>query len=178
MDKKVYKEYNLKITMLSIIIRGPAAVGKSTVAKTLAKEIGAFYISFDDILSKHNLDIIDGDGISAESFVKGNELALDMINQLKPKIIVLDGCFYRDEQMNHLIKNYIGKHIVFTLKAKIEDCIVRNKERSKPISEDAIHEVFKLVSKKDYGIIINTSGKKINQVVEEILNHLPLKKAR
>ena len=59
--------------MIFVIIRGPAGVGKSTIAKAIAKKLGALYISFDEILSKHNLDIIEGDGISAENFVRGNE---------------------------------------------------------------------------------------------------------
>ena len=101
-----------------------------------------------------------------------------MIKQLKPKIVVLDGCFYRDEQMNHLLKNFVGKHFVFTLKAKVEECIMRNKERGNPISEDAVWDVFKLVSKRDYGTIIDISGKTINQVVQEILSHLPLKRSK
>ncbi len=161
-----------------IIIRGPAAVGKSTIAKFVAKRIKAHHISFDDILSEHKLDIIEGDGISGENFIRGNEIALDLIKQLKPKAIVLDGCFYRDEQMKHVLKNFIGRHFIFTLKAKVEDCIKRNKERGSAMSEEAIYDVFKLVSKKDYGIIINTSGKTINQVTQEILSHLPLKKAK
>lgn len=164
--------------MMIVIIRGPAAVGKSTIAKIVAEETNAFHINFDDILSKHNLDIIEGDGISAENFIRGNEIVLDMIKQLKPKAIVLDGCFYRDEQMKHVLKNFIGKHFIFTLKAKVGECIKRNKERGSPMSKKAIHDVFKLVSKKDYGTIIDTSGKTIKQVAEEILNHLPLKKAR
>ena len=161
--------------MLFIIIRGPASVGKSTISKIIARKIGALHISFDDILSKNNLDIIKRKGISAESFVKSNEIALDMIKQQNLKIIVLDGCFYQDEQMNHFIKNFIGKHYIFTLKAKLEDCITRNKERDNPMTEKAIRDVYKLVSKKDYGKIIDTTGKKINQVAQETLNYLTIK---
>ncbi len=164
--------------MMIVIIRGPAAVGKSTISKIVAKKINALHISFDDILSKHNLDTIEGDGISARNFIRGNEIALDVIKQLKPEAIVLDGCFYREEQMKHVLKNFIGKHFIFTLKAEVEDCIKRNKERGSPMPEEAIHDVFKLVSKKDYGTIINTSGKKIKRVAQEILDHLPLKKAK
>lgn len=164
--------------MLFIIISGPAAVGKSTISKIIAERIGALHVSFDDILSKHNLDKIEGDGISAENFVRGNEIALDIIMQLKPKIVVLDGCFYRNEQMNHLIKHFIGKHFVFTLKAKVEECIMRNRERSSPMPESAVYDVFRLVSERDYGTIVDTSGKTVNQVVQEILNHLPLRKAK
>jgi len=166
------------MSMMIVIIRGPAAVGKSTISKIVAKKINALHISFDDILSRHNLDIIEGDGISAENFIKGNEIALDIVNQLKPKVIVLDGCFYRDEQIKHVLKNFVGKHFIFTLKAKVEDCIRRNKERGNPMSEKAICDVFKLVSKKEYGIVINTSRKTIKQIAQEILDHLPLKKAK
>ena len=34
----------------SIIIRGPLGVGKSTVAKAIAKKIGGAYISVDEVL--------------------------------------------------------------------------------------------------------------------------------
>jgi cytidylate kinase len=163
--------------MFYVIIRGPAAVGKSTISKIVAERIGALYISFDEILSKYNLDTIEGDGISVDNFVKGNEIALDMIKQLKPKTILLDGCFYREGQMEHILKNIKGKHFIFTLKAKVDECVLRNRQRGNSMPEGAIYDVFKLVSKKDYGIVIDTSGKTINQVVEEILSHLPLKKA-
>jgi len=163
--------------MFFVIIRGPAAVGKSTISKIVAERIGALYISFDEILSKYNLDTIEGDGISVDNFIKGNEIALDMIKQLKPKTILLDGCFYRESQMEHILKNIKGKHFIFTLKAKVDECVLRNRQRGSSMPEGAIYDVFKLVSKKDYGIVIDTSGKTINRVVEEILSHLPLKKA-
>ena len=41
-----------------VIIRGPAASGKSTIAKKLAKELNAYYIHFDSVLARHKLDII------------------------------------------------------------------------------------------------------------------------
>ncbi|MDD4111129.1 MAG: (d)CMP kinase [Clostridia bacterium] len=38
-----------------IIIRGPAGVGKTTIAKNLQDKLGADYISFDEILEKYKL---------------------------------------------------------------------------------------------------------------------------
>ncbi len=40
------------------------------------------------------------------------------------------------------------------------------------MSEEAINDVHKLVSKLDYGITIDTSNKTINRVVEEILGNI------
>ena len=158
--------------MFFVIIRGPVGIGKSTIAKIVAKKINAYYISFDDILSKHKLDKIEGDGISAKNFIRGNEIALDIIKQINPKIIVFDGCFYREEQMAHLLKNLKKKHFIFNLKADVKECVKRNHERGSPMPDNAIKDVYKLVSKKDYGVSIDTSGKTINQIVEEILNHI------
>ena len=47
-----------------IIIRGPAASGKSTIAKILSEELNAHHIHFDSVLADHNLDMIEGDGIT------------------------------------------------------------------------------------------------------------------
>jgi len=39
-----------------IIIRGPLAVGKSTIAKKLAEILKADYVPFDDLLHEYGLD--------------------------------------------------------------------------------------------------------------------------
>jgi len=43
-----------------IIIRGPAGVGKTTIAKKLAARLGETYISFDKIMREKGLDKIEG----------------------------------------------------------------------------------------------------------------------
>lgn len=80
-----------------IIIRGPAGVGKSTIAKKIAELLNGYYFSFDEIMKKNKLDIIRGDGIPAENFVKANELVIPKARKKleNNEIVIFDGCFYR-----------------------------------------------------------------------------------
>ena len=47
-----------------IVIRGPLGVGKTTVARALAEQLSALYISIDQVLEDHDLLRSDGEGIS------------------------------------------------------------------------------------------------------------------
>src|SRR3989338_1384848 len=98
-----------------VIIRGPAASGKSTIAKKLAKELNAYYIHFDSVLAEHKLDKIEGDGISTENFIKGNEIILNKASEIleKNQAVIIDACFYRKGHIDHLIKNLPYKHFIF-----------------------------------------------------------------
>jgi len=153
-----------------IIIRGPAGVGKTTIAKELAKTLNANYFSFDEIMEENKLDTIVGDGIPSENFVKANEIILDLIRNKKR--VVLDGCFYRKEQIDHLLNNLKTKVHIFTLDADIPECSERNKTRMNPLADEDIKQVHKLVSKIKIGIIIITAGKSIKQIVSDILNQI------
>ena len=154
----------------NIIIRGPAGVGKSAISKRLAEVLNGHYISYDDIMEEHKLDTIEGDGISSENFIKANNLVLPLIEE--HKIVILDGCFYREKQLNHLLENLKKKVYIFTLKADIDECLTRNKKRKDPMTEDAIIEVYNLVSSLEKGINIDTKGKSIEEVVEEIISKI------
>lgn len=158
-----------------IVIRGPAAIGKSTVARKLASAFHGYHISFDDVMSKNKLDIIEGDGISAENFVKANELVIPQAreNLERNRIVIFDGCFYRERQFKHLKTNLPSRYFVFSLKAPVEECISRNKTRKTRITDKGILEVYQLVSKLDFGIDVETSGRTPEDVVKEIMKHLP-----
>ena len=157
-----------------IIIRGPAASGKSTIAKNLAKELNAHYIHFDSVLAGHNLDIIEGDGISTENFIKGNDLIIGKIKERlgEGQIVIIDACFYRKGHIEHLIKNLPYKHFIFSLKTSLEECIRRNESRRKKMRKKDIQDVFALVSRLELGIPIRTEGKTIDQIISEIKSHI------
>ena len=153
-----------------IIIRGPAGIGKTTIAKKLAKDLNADHFSFDKIMKENKLDNIDGDGIPTENFIRANEIIIPLI--IHKKRVILDGCFYREKQINHLLNKFKIKNYIFTLNADVAECLNRNKTRRNPMTEENIKQVYDLVSKIKIGININTSGKSIHQVVSEILTHL------
>lgn len=162
-----------------IIIRGSLGVGKTTIAKQLADILRGEYISIDDVLEKYNLDKVDKKegGIPVKNFIKGNENILQKIKEKlsKGKIVIIDGCFYHKKQIEHFIKNLNFPHFVFTLKAPLEVCIDRDKKREKVYGMEAAIAVFNLVTKFDYGILIETKNKSAKENVNEILASTSLK---
>ena len=64
-----------------VIIRGPLGVGKSAVARELARILNGEYIPIDDVLEKPGLDKVDEKegGIPAKNFIKGNEIIIPNI---------------------------------------------------------------------------------------------------
>lgn len=85
------------------------------------------------------------------------------------KSAIIDGNFYHKEQLEDLIKNIGGEKVhVFTLKATLKTCIERDNKRQKPYGKQAAEAVYRLVSKFDYGITIDTENKTEKEVVEKI----------
>ncbi len=156
-----------------IIIRGPLGIGKSTIAKVLAKHLNAEYISFDKVLEENGLDRRD-DNFVPEDFIKANEIILSRAKESikKGKIVIFDGNFYFKEQIEHLKKNLPYKCYIFDLKASVETCIERDSKRRRVYGEKATREVYELVSKFDYGTKINTDKKTEEEIVKEIMGYL------
>jgi thymidylate kinase len=159
-----------------IIIRGPLGCGKSTIAQKLSEALTAEYVSIDKILEEYGLDKADPEAecIPAEKFIKANEIILPGVKEkLKNgKRVVFDACFYHKEPIEHLIKNLPYPNYIFTLKTPVEVCIARDSKRSKTHGEDAARAVHKLVSRFDYGTVID-ANKPLDETLKEILSHLP-----
>ena len=160
-----------------IIMRGPLGIGKSTIAQRLAEILHAEYVPIDLVLEKYSLDKVDKDAecIPAENFINADQIILPKIKEKmkEGKIVIFDACFYHKEHIEHIIENLPFPHYVFTLKAPLEVCVKRDNERKKTHGKDAAAAVHHLVSKFDYGIVIDISEKNISQAVKEILSHLP-----
>lgn len=158
-----------------IIIRGPLGIGKSTIARALAKKLRAEYISIDQVLEENGLDKRGNEPcIPSRNFVRANEIVLQKVKRdLEDKIVIFDGCFYHKEQIKHLEANLPFEHYVFNLKAPIEVCIARDRKRKRIYGEAAARAVYNMVAKFDYGININTENKTKDQVIKDILSQLP-----
>jgi len=157
-----------------IIIRGPAAIGKSTISKILAEKIKAEVIHFDKIMENLDLDYIPGEKwIPLNKFLKADKIILpELKSKLQKRNLIIEGNFYHKEQINDLIKNLKSKNFIFTLKASLEECIKRDKKRKDKLGEKAVKDVFKLVSSFNSGIIINTNNKTPKGVVREVFGWL------
>ncbi len=159
-----------------VIIRGPLGCGKSTIAKKLAELLHAEYVSTDSLLEKLGLDKADHyEGtIPVKNFIEADEMILpDIKKKLEEgRNVVFDGCFQHKAQIEHLISNLSAAHYVFTLKAPLEVCIERDSKRKRVYGKDAARAVHNLVSRFDYGIIIDVT-KSLDKVIQEILSYLP-----
>lgn len=160
-----------------VIIRGPLGVGKTAIAKRLARALGAEYVPIDSVLEKYGLEKADANAgcIPASNFIKMDDIILPEIEEKirGGKNAVFDACFYHIEHIEHMIQRLPYQHYVFSLKAPLQVCIDRDSRRGKTYGKEAAAAVYRLVSRFDYGIPINVSRKSINQSVKEILSHLP-----
>ena len=159
-----------------IILRGPAGVGKTTIGKRLARRLRGYHVPFSQILKKHNLHYKGGKWIPEKNLLKANKIIIPIIlKKLKEgKNVILESNFYHKSQIEDLIKNIPYQYPIFTLKANIKELISRDKGRKEKtkIGEKGIKVVYKLVKKFDYGIIIDTNNKNIEQTIKEIKSFL------
>jgi len=157
-----------------VIIRGYLGVGKTTVAKKVARKLNAKYFSIDEILAKNKLDHVGGRCIPLENFVKCNEIILARAKSAIAKGIpvVFDGNFYHKGHITHLITKLKAPHKVFTLKAPLSVCIARDAKRKNSYGKWPVIAVHNLVNKTKYGKTINTNKKTSEQVVNEIVTLL------
>lgn len=158
-----------------IIIRGPLASGKSTVAMRLCELLGAKHISIDRVLDEHGLTNDREDCyVSQNSFRRANELIAPKIRGVLDggKPVVIDGNFYWRSQIDNLIDQLKFPHYVFTLSAPVEVCIDRDIQRGRTHGEDAARVVHKKSTEFTYGIVIDVT-RTLEKSVKDILSHLP-----
>jgi broad-specificity NMP kinase len=154
-----------------IIIRGPLGVGKTTVARELARRLHAKYVSMDALLEEKKLDKVVGRCIPLASFMKADEIAAARTKNAR--IAVFDGNFYHKKHIIHLIGALQTTHYAFTLKAPLSLCIERDSLRKKSHGREAARAVHSLVDRFDYGKVIDTRNKTVGAIVREIISSLP-----
>jgi len=154
-----------------IVIRGPPAVGKSTISKILEKRLNAFHISMDRARREHNCNFTEKEKLLA--LEKTLPKALSKLKE--GKIVIFNEAFYYPKQIKYLEDNLPYKGFIFSLIAPLSYCKKRNKERMPDglKDENRVVEVYELVNKFDCGIKIDTTDKKIDETIKEIISHLP-----
>ncbi len=155
-----------------VVIRGPLGVGKTTIAHQLAQEISAHYISIDEVLVENGLDRSSGD-FDVQDFIKANNF---IIPRIKKKLsanqsVVLDGNFYFLEPIEQLVNEVPVPVHVFTLKAPLNVCILRDSQRDMSYGKEAATAVYDLVKRFDYGEAIDASNS-IQNTINAILIYL------
>ncbi|MBW3004165.1 AAA family ATPase, partial [Candidatus Woesearchaeota archaeon] len=141
-----------------VIIKGPLGVGKTTIAKEVAKTLGFKYFSVDEKLAELGLDKVSGKCIPLKNFLLVNK-------EIPEGDVVVDGNFYFKEAVDDL-----KTELVFHLSADIDTCIERDSKREKPLGEDAVKAVYQLVKEADYPVyaLLDTARTPVDQVVRSI----------
>ena len=151
-----------------VVIRGPLGVGKSTIAVKLAEKLKGRYVSIDTTLEQMGLDKAEGGSIPARNFIMAQEEVMPLIRDSleRGEPVIIDGCFYHAEQIEHLASNLDYKNYVFTLKAPLHECIERDKKRGHSHGMTSATAVYRLVSRLEIGTVIE--DKSIDRTMEEI----------
>ncbi|HBR80207.1 TPA: hypothetical protein DEA21_00945 [Candidatus Uhrbacteria bacterium] len=152
-----------------IVIRGPLGVGKTTVAKLLAKKLDAEYLSVDKIIDDHNLVV--SEGILVENFLKANQIIIDLIDE-QEKTFIIDGCFYYSEQIEYLKQRFGESLRIFSLVSDVETCFDRDAKREVFYGEASTRFVHEITSKVKAGVEIDNSGLTVEETVGRILGKI------
>lgn len=158
-----------------IIIRGPLGIGKTTVAKELAKELSAEYFSIDNILDKNNLDKAQGN-IPVGNFLKANKILIPQIQDAtkQNRTSIIEGNFYYKEIIENLNKELSIEPKIFTLTAPLNICLARDAARQNSYGQLAVRAIYELVASLDYGLEIKANEKNVEEIIIEIKKHLNL----
>jgi len=154
-----------------IIIRGPLGVGKTTVSKLLAQNLQLEYLSLDKIVDDNHLVPANADGIPLESYLKANQIIIDLSNKSKNSFII-DGCFYYQEQIDDLIKKFKNDVEIFTLISHVDKCIERDSKRPKVYGEDSARFIHMITTKIQAGHEIDNTDLTIDETVEKIIEKI------
>jgi len=152
-----------------IVIRGPPAVGKSTISIRLASRISAQYICLDNVRREFRHTFSEEDKI--KTLEKALPRVLDKLES--GRSVILEEVFYYPSQFRYLENNLPFDRYIFSLQASLEECVRRDAGRSSAMGEARVERVYGFVSRYDCGIKIETKGRHSEDVVDEITSHLP-----
>jgi len=155
-----------------VIIRGPLGVGKTTISKALAEQIGGAVVSIDEIADKW------WDGGSVQLYLRANRVAAERARKALSRgvPVVIDGCFYWKTPIRDLERRLAHPHVVITLWAPLSVCILRDSGRKVVHGAEAAGQVYRKVNRFDYGVLVDAT-RSVRTTVQEIRSRLPLVEA-
>ncbi len=166
----------------NIVLVGPMGSGKTTVGRRLSENLKVdFYDADHEIINKTGVSIdyiFDMEG--EEGFRKRESKVLKELCNKSNIVLATGGGAVILEENRLIIKkaesviylySSVDQILRRTAKSKIRPLLENSKNRRQTISNiiDSRDTFYREVAT----IIINTNGKKLNQVIKEILTHLP-----
>jgi adenylylsulfate kinase len=145
-----------------ILIFGPPASGKTTIAKKLAENLeGAYLLSSDQFRRSVYRQLME------EVKKRRN----------KQKYLIVDGTFYRKRWREELREAAEGEEILEVfVNCSLETCLKRNRERSKPIPEAAVHIIWRTFERPENpDLEVDTDSATPEEAAQRILNALKRK---
>ena len=160
-----------------VVVRGALGVGKTTVATALTSALRGHYLSVDSILDRNGLEEWEDGYVALRSFLRANEiLVAEATPLLRDGIpVVVDGNFYFRAQIEDLTRRLPFPHAVFTLKAPLETCLERDRNRPLSLGEQGVRDVFAKVSEVEYGEGIDAL-RSVAEVVDDIVRRTGLER--
>jgi len=157
-----------------VVIRGPLGIGKTTVARALARQIGGEYVSIDQILEDHHLEEWEDGYISERSFLRANRVAIAEAEPAlrRGKPVVFDGNFYWRPVIEDLLAHLAFPAEVFTLQAPLEVCLARDGSRPTPFGPEAVRDVYRQSTAFDWGVPIDATPP-LADILRRIHERLP-----
>ena len=141
-----------------IIIYGPAACGKTTIANNLKRRLENQGFGFR---------IIHSDDYKSNTY----DRILREVNETDDDLII-DGTFYK-KKWRDIFRDKKGVKFI-NIAADIETCIRRNKQRSDPIEEKAVYIIYNSFENGDYDLKIDSDDKPVKEIIDIIIERLDL----
>jgi len=140
-----------------IVIFGPVAAGKTTIAKSLKEHLeGSFLVSSDQFKKRVYKRLIRE------------------VRELRGEVdyLIVDGTFYKRRWREELRAAAEDEEILEVLiNCSIGTCVKRNRERSKPVPEAAIHAIYKEFERpKHFDLEIDAENLAPEEAVRRIMD--------
>lgn len=140
-----------------VIICGPPAVGKTTVGRLLRERLDAEGLA---------VDLVDSDEFATNTYDRLYDRVVDAENH-----VVVAGTFYKRQWQERF--RQLDDLVIVYLRANTETCLERNRERSQPIAERAIHIICAEFDDPDAEITVDVTERSPQDVVNLIRSELP-----
>ena len=175
-DRKLENRKNTE----NIGIIGFMATGKSTIARILSRKLRMEYIDLDKLIEEKNgITIPEIFSIHGEEYFRDLEKeAVKEVSHLENTIVSYGGGVCLDPDNIVVLKN---KSKIILLQARAEDILDRTRsDHTRPLLTDKknTEAIRKIMDERaeSYSraadIVIDTSGKSVMNVIDEILKHL------